>query len=336
MDGTIEVTDTAIAPAQSGQDTQTSAPAQTSTDTVESAGTEGQQPQVASQPQGNLDPAAAAEAQRATEQQQQQQQMLAGKFKTPQELEKGYLEVQRLASKQAQEKRQLEERIRSIEAQASGRQPDKPADPFMDQWNRHPLSQMPDPRYNPNGHKDWVENTFTPHFLNNPAGTIRHLVQPQMKAAQEEWFNAIRQEFNTRDVSSKLSGFFGSKPEWLTGKTVNEAFQEWGDEGLEQYRELLDKGVPVENAVEMVALRRGRQPLQAAADAAQAKEADLRKLATTAPNRGNTFNSPQGLVGEGESLAEMVANSMAAQGQPLLDMQGKTFSRTLRAERKKG
>ena len=43
MDGTIEVTDTAVAPAQSGQDTQTSAPAQTSTDTAASAGTEGQQ-----------------------------------------------------------------------------------------------------------------------------------------------------------------------------------------------------------------------------------------------------------------------------------------------------
>jgi len=179
-----------------------------------------------------------------------------------------------------------------------------------------PLSEMPDPRYDPKGHGEWFEGVFAPRFQHDPRGTMEHLVKPMMRNAQIEVYNKIREEFQERDQTSELTKFFSSKPEFLD-KPVAKAFEEWGEEGLKDYQALLSRGVPVEQAVELIALRRGQKPLQAAAAAAQAKDQDLLKLASGAPNRGAAPSTDKGLVGEGDSFGEKVANAMKKQGMPL-------------------
>jgi hypothetical protein len=286
-----------------------------------SQGTEGAsqvQAKVEQTPMGAL--AAAAEGQ----QQQQQAQLLAGKFKTPQDLEKGYLEAQKLISRTTQKQKEMEEQLQQIQAATQGRQQQQEQgqeDPFIEQWKQHPefgpLAQMPDPRFNPDGHREWVEKVFAPRFMSDPSGTMRYLIAPEIRAGLVQMRESIMEEFQTRDTTQKLTGFFDSKPEYLAGKSVNEMFLAWGEDGVKEYGQLLKAGVPVEAAVEMLALRRGQKPLQAAATAAQAKEQDLRTLASGAANRGTTSTADKSLVGKGESFGEMMADSLARAGAPL-------------------
>lgn len=311
-----QATDTAAAPAASAPGTQTSAPVQSApanapgtgadASVTSSAPVPGTPPQT---PQGTL--AAAAEGQLT----QQQAQLLAGKFKAVPDLEQGYKNAERQLTKLAQEKKALEEQL----AQARPQQQPQGAeqkDAWMQEWDKHPLSAAPDPRYDPKGHAEWFENTFAPHFQNDPMGTIRHLVAPQMRAAQMEIYNAIKDEFQTRDTTNELTSFFKSKPEFLD-KPVSKAFEEWGEEGLEQYQELLNSGVPVKQAVELIALRRGFKPLTQQVAAAQAKDQDLAKLASGAPSRGAAPSADAGLIGEGESLQEKMKNAYAKMGENL-------------------
>lgn len=319
-----EMTDTSVAPAQTSAPVtqQSAAPAGAAADTADGAGTQGAADQGQGNAAGQTPLGALASAAEGTNQ-QQQAQLLAGKFKTPQDLEKGYLEAQKYSSRLAQERKALEEQLRSVQAASSGRQEQQQqqVDPFMERWQADqtfgPLAKAPDPRYDPQGHQEWVEKVFTPRFVNDPTGTMRYLVAPEIRAAVMQVRESLLQEFQSRDQTSQLTGFFGSKPEFLGGKSVNEALNDWGEDAIPEYEQLLQGGMPVEGAIELMALRRGQKPLQAAAAAAQARDNDLKRLASGAPNRGAAQSAAGGFVGEGETFEEKVANALAQAGTPL-------------------
>lgn len=316
------VADTSAAPADSAPETQSqTAPGAGAADTAAGAGAqaapEGQGTAGEQTPPGTL-----AGAINAVEGAQPQAQLLAGKFKTPQDLEKGYQEAQKLISRSTQERKELETQLAQIRQAATGQQqPQQQQDPFMERWVQNPiygkLANPPDPRYDPQGHAEWMEKTFVPYFSNDPVGTFRYIVAPEIRAGLLEMRESIMQEFQTRDTAHQLTGFFQSKPDYLKGKSINDAFIEWGPGVVGDYRDLMDKGVPVEAIVEILALRRGQAPLQAAAAAAQAKERDLANLASGAPNRGAASSTDEGLVGEGESFGEKMHNALKKQGMPL-------------------
>ena len=212
--------------------------------------------------------------------------LLAGKYKTPQELERAYLEAQKKLSESGELKRKYEEREKQLAALTQPQQQKQgAASDWTKQWQEHPLSAMPDPRYDPRGHQGWVENTFTPHFLNDPAGTIQHFALPVAHGIARQVYQELRNEFVERDAKSDVAKTMQSAPEWSGGKTLEAIINGLSLEDFEIAQKMVQNGAPIEVAAELFYRRGAQVPMQAKAAAADAKDKDTARLAASMPDR---------------------------------------------------
>jgi hypothetical protein len=295
-----------------------SAPAEGGEDTPSQAGKE--QAPASAEPQAPEAEATTGEDQPLTP----EETLLAGKYRSAQDLEKGYKELERKLSEQGREVaevRTLREKLEAIERSVKGQEqaPQPEAQDWQKEWESHPLSKPPDAARQPEDYKRWFEETFTPYFYADPAGTIRHAILPELQGLFGELMGEMDRRDQARGVKEEYSGFFNSKTDWTGDKTVNEALSELSEDprALEaQYQELMSTD-PAKLAAEVLYRRGQQQPLVARDAAVQARDEEERALASGAPNRGPAASATPEAPGEGETLSEMMHSALAKQGTPL-------------------
>lgn len=209
---------------------------------------------------------------------------------------------------------QMREQETERNASAERGETESPEEQYWNDWNKNPLSNSPDPLLDQGKYNEWLTDKFMPAFQYKPVETMQHFMAPQLK---QMWDGMIA-ELDRRDSTQKFNENFKSqwngKAEWSGNQTVGELFSSWGQEGEAEYKNELASGMPHDKVMELMALRRKISPLATQAAATQAREAEVTALASGGSSRGATRENSDSLVGDGDSIAEMVHNSYKKQG----------------------
>jgi hypothetical protein len=248
---------------------------------------------------------------------------LAGKYRSVEELEKGYRESERKLTEMGRENaemRTLREKLDAIERSVKGTDEAKaPQQDWKKEWDAHPLSKRTDAARQPDEHKAWFDTVFTQSFYADPRGTMQHLLLPDLQGLYDELRGEMDRRDQARENAQEYSQFFSSKTDWTGEKTVSDALSALSEDpkALEaQYQELLNTD-PAKLAAELMYRRGNQQPMAARDAAIQARDEEVKQLASGAPNRGPTASDAVDVAGEGETLSEMMHSSLAKQGTPL-------------------